>query len=99
MTTVITAKKRGATYLIRARHHADGSPEVCAAVSGLLYALGGFLNTYDGEEVVVDECRIRPADVTFRFSGGEAAEAAFRMAHIGLLQIAASHPDYVKFGE
>ena len=41
MTTVY-AERDGTRYTLFANGHATGHPEVCAAISGILYALGGY---------------------------------------------------------
>ena len=40
--TKVRAMRRGDHYAVHARGHATGSPQVCAAISGLLYALAGY---------------------------------------------------------
>lgn len=74
-----------------AGYSACGGDIVCAAVSGIVYALAGYL---------VNECKgavigtLRPgcAAIECGFDG----ENAMRMAYIGLLQLALTYPDHVR---
>lgn len=76
--------------------HATGSPEVCAAISGIAGALAGWVLNHPGAE---------PA--TIRLEDGEAyiravrpdlrCRVAFEMAEIGLLQIARQYPEFLAF--
>lgn len=94
--TVIHARQGPDGMCISAKGHASGSPEACAAVSALLYALAGYLTNaeQDGKAQNVFT-RLESGDAELRFCGGEAAQAAFRMAVIGLLQLAQAQPDCV----
>lgn len=77
-------------YLICADGHASGSPEVCAAVSGLMYALSGyFLNT---SRIQAFENSLSSGHARLRWQGGAEAKAVFDLCVIGFLQIAAAHP-------
>lgn len=77
-------------YLICADGHASGSPEVCAAVSGLMYALSGyFLNT---SRIQAFENILLSGHARLRWQGGAEAKAVFDLCVIGFLQIEAAHP-------
>lgn len=81
-------------YILSARGHATGSVAVCAAISGLVYALAGYLACReDAREYrqVLEE-----AHAYLEYGGGEAVEAAFQMALVGLLQIEKQYPELVK---
>ena len=87
-------------YLLRADGHATGKPNVCAAISGIVYALAGYLENAEGH------ARARVTEFTpgrgyaYLYCRGDmCAEAAYRMAAIGLLQIAEKYPRHldVKF--
>lgn len=93
MTKVYCDKYAG-RYKVRARGHAEGSPEVCAAVSGLLYALAGYLENQKG--ITTIGRRLDSGDVSLTFDGGIRAEAVYNMTLIGLMQIEKSHPEYIK---
>lgn len=93
MTSVNVSSLNG-RYIIQAEGHATGSPEVCAAISGIIYALAGALNnseTIRSEEVSVESGKIR-----IEFYGGDDAEAMYLMTTIGLMQIAEAYPQYIE---
>ena len=95
MTTVY-ATDAGGVMRLSVRGHATGSDQVCAAVSGLVCALAGYLANDDGAQVqeqVVDSAR-----AVFRFTGGPEAHGAFKAVVIGLQQLAASYPDFIEAG-
>lgn len=86
-------------WSISAVGHATGSEEVCAAISGLIYALAGYLENavQDGMARWID-CKLEPGDAVLVVSAEEAEEsitAVFHMATIGLLQIEKAHPKYI----
>lgn len=92
--TKVYARKHDGSYLLTAKGHATGSSEVCAAVSGLLYALAGYLqNRPDAVQDV--HIKLESADAEIRFRGGEAAEAVFLTTVIGLAQLEAAKPEFV----
>lgn len=94
--TEVYAERDGNRFLISANGHATGSPEVCAAVSGLIYALAGYVrNASDNSTLSYDE-RLASGNVCIRFRGGEGAVGAFEMAVIGLKQIEAKYPEFLR---
>jgi len=94
--TRVYAERDGNRYSIFANGHATGSPEVCAAVSGILYALAGYVrNASDGSTLAYDE-KLESGNVRLHFRGGAGAGGAFDMAVIGLKQIAAQYPDFLR---
>jgi uncharacterized protein YsxB (DUF464 family) len=70
---------------------------VCAAVSGILYALAGWLLNQLSDEgrpgFSVQEFQLDSGDAALSWSGGAEAGAAFELTVIGLEQIAAKYPD------
>lgn len=96
--TIVYCEKKGDQYTITANGHSTGSPEVCAAVSGLLYALAGYVENEKDEKDGVQSVIGRMANGNFFivFHGKERAEAVYNMTLIGLLQIEKSHPEYIK---
>lgn len=95
MTTVY-AERDGTRYTLFANGHATGHPEVCAAISGILYALAGYVrNATDGSTIAYDE-RMESGSVHLHFCGGPGAAGAFDMAVIGLKQIEAKYPDCIR---
>ena len=69
--------------------HATGSPEVCAGVSAVVYALAGYLtNRVPEAEIRLDSGR---AQISCR-----GQRAMFEMAWIGLAQIEKAHPEFIR---
>lgn len=85
---------KGNWYTVQARGHADGSPEVCAAVSGLLYALAGYAE--NDRKIRMLGRKLESGDFSITFLGRNQAKAVYNMTLIGLLQIEKSHPEYIK---
>ena len=92
--TKVYARKHGGSYLLTAKGHAAGSTEVCAAVSGLLYALAGYLANC-GDVVQDVHVKLESADAELRFCGSDEAEAVFTLTVVGLMQIEAGNPDFI----
>ena len=80
-------------YCLEVRDHAVGSPTVCAAVSGLVYALAGYLANDDA--VTLLEQRLEPGDARLRWRGDADSLTALRTCVIGLLQIEKAEPDHL----
>ena len=94
--TKVYAERDGNRYVLHAAGHATGSPEVCAAISGILYALAGYVrNDADGSTLAYDE-RLESGEANLHFRGGAGAAGAFEMAVIGLKQIEARYPDLLQ---
>ena len=95
--TDITMWEGGGWYGLQAVGHATGSVEACAGISGILYALVGYLRNGEREGVVHGvEVSLAPGRSCIRFAGGREAGAAFAMAEIGLRQIALACPEQVR---
>lgn len=92
MTTIKYGSYCGC-YSIHAEGHASGSKEVCAAISGILYALSGYLIN---AETDVKQNELSEADAHIVFYGGLEAKAVYEMTVIGLMQIAKSYPQYAR---
>ena len=93
MTTVYY-EAQGGRCLLSVRGHATGSPAVCAAVSGLVYALAGYLVNCEG--VLLYNKVLDSGQALLHFQGDQGAQAAFRVTLIGLAQIAKAHPEQVE---
>lgn len=94
--TRVYIEQDGDRCILSARGHATGSEQVCAAISGILYALAGYLTNAVRERYVeIYEYRIKSGDVRLDFNGDGGTTAAFEMAVIGLLQIEQGSPGYV----
>ena len=79
--TQVYAGRDGQRCILSAQGHATGSVEACAAVSGILYALAGYV-TNAMRERYVDVCtwRMESGDVQLDFNGDDGTAAAFEMA-------------------
>lgn len=91
--TKIYAKRQGNYCELVAEGHATGSVTVCAAVSGLLYALAGYaVNAEKAERVRITKLHIKDAMVDIR---GIGFRDAWEMAVIGLQQIEKLYPAFI----
>lgn len=94
--TRIYAEMDGPRCTISAQGHATGSVEACAAISGILYALVGYVTNAKQERYIeFYTWMVESGKVLLDFNGDEGTTAAFEMAVIGLLQIAKAHPEQV----
>ena len=92
--TRVLAGAAGDRFFLQVCGHATGSVQVCAAVSGLVYALAGYVQN---DACVKDNiCDIMGADARLSFSGGEQAAGAFWCVVIGLEQIAKANPTFLE---
>lgn len=94
--TTITIRQNGDRFRLTAVGHATGGPEVCAAVSALVYALAGSLKNLERSgAATLGAFRLESgaADLEAR---GEAARDLFAMAAVGLMQIEAGYPGRVR---
>lgn len=92
--TKIYCEQDGTRVLISAKGHATGSEKACAAVSSLIYAFAGYLKNDPTAEILTLD--IFPGDVVIQARGGASLLGAFRMAAIGLGQIAKAEPERVQ---
>lgn len=92
--TKVYCERYGSCFKVRARGHAEGSPEVCAAISSLLYALAGYLE--NDKKITTISRKLDSGDVYISFYGGIRAWTVYDMTLIGLMQIEKSHPDHIK---
>lgn len=95
--TVIRFGGTGGERVVRADGHAGyqpGNDIVCAAISAILYALAGAMLNLPCAGLMHSEesgrCMVRCTPLT------DAANGAWKMAEIGLKQIAAGYPDHVR---
>ena len=87
-------KKDGRVRLILSGHAGyahDGSDIVCAAVSGLFYALVGYLMNLKNEGLIIRSIASGRGDVECSLEG----EEAMKLACIGLVQIALQYPAHL----
>lgn len=74
----------------------EGRDIVCSAISGIAYALLGFLANNASETSDYASQTDSGALLIRSLAGDEKIDAAFEMAVIGLAQIAKDYPDYVQ---
>ncbi len=85
-------------HYLHVRDHATGSPQVCAGVSAIVYALAGWLANFGDPEH--DTVILESGEAFFSIdSPKQGVEAAFSLTIIGLLQIAKAHPDHLRVEE
>lgn len=90
--TVIRYSRTEEELRLWAEGHATGSERVCAAVSGLLYALLGYLENIGGDY----SSMVEDGSVVVRVARSEKTDSAFDLVLIGLLQIEKAEPEYIK---
>lgn len=71
----------GERFSLSAVGHAVGSVQACAAISGLFYALAGYLKRAGAEGLRV---RLESGDARVEARGGAEVRAAFEMAVVGM---------------
>lgn len=93
MITADFKRERGALRLTLRGHagYSEGDDIVCAAVSGIFYALCGYLANIKPEGLRIHSIRAGEGDVECAESG----EEAMKLVCIGLLQIALTYPGYL----
>lgn len=94
--TNITIQEDGGTFRLTAVGHAVGGSEVCAAVSAIVYALGGYLKNLERAGAVELGTFLLESGAAGLEAHGDTARAPFGMAAVGLLQIAAKYPEQVR---
>lgn len=95
--TTVTIQESGGRYRLTAVGHATGSTAACAAVSGIVYALGGYLkNLEQAGLAMIHFFMLESGAAELEADGWDGVQAAFGMAAVGLLQIAAKYPRQVR---
>ena len=91
------AELEGGRCLLALDGHATGSPEVCAAISGIVYALAGYL-TNAGRDGFAEVYRmeLESGKVRIHCHGDDRVTAACEMAVIGLRQLEQEYPDCIR---
>lgn len=83
---------RGDRYLLTVEGHAEGSVAVCAAVSAIVYALSGYVFNAAGHVKALECNELRSGRARIECTADASVGAAFRMAGIGLTQVARAYP-------
>lgn len=94
--TKVTLQHSGGTYRLTAVGHATGSREVCAAVSGIVYALGGYLKNLEQKGEVKLGTFLLESGAAEMEAIGDAVRHPFGVAVVGLMQVAAAYPKQVR---
>lgn len=94
--TRITCEQIGNLFLLEVDGHASGCPEACSGISAIVEALGTYIRQPDNEHVSsVSECVIDSGYCLFKAEGDGALAEVWKLAHIGLAQIAMAYPECV----
>ena len=102
--TKIEITKADPRYSILFDGHATGSPEVCAGISALMYSLEGYLRNHE-QDLFLHSAKIDDPGwgyISFELEDpSNFIRGAFDLVMVGLMQIAASYPDFceVKLNE
>lgn len=91
--TDVYLEQDGNRYTVFARGHATGSPEMCAAVSTLLYSLAGWLHNAPAD--ILTE-KLEPGDACLSYQGDGDDETVFGFITIAFLQLQKSDPAHIK---
>ncbi len=78
---------RGDSCSVRCRGHATGAPDVCAAISCLMYTAAGWLHNTQEAELVHE--KLDSGDAYLRWHGGE---WLYDLLKIGFLQLEKAAP-------
>lgn len=94
--TSVSLEQAGNVYTLRCEGHAKGSPEVCAAVSCLVYTLAGWLRNTEETQILGEA--MESGEAVLSFTGG-AAGTAFELMRIGFLQLEKTYRAYLRVTE
>ena len=89
-------------YALRAEGHAEGSPAVCAGISGILWALAGWVeNAPERGGGLTAACRLDSGSADCLLlaetdAARSAARAVWDMTLIGLMQISRKYPEALR---
>lgn len=83
-------------YKVQMDGHADGDPIVCSAISGIAYALLGYLMNATEDGLAIPYKRdISSGHVDIVYEIDEDISPVFHMFMIGLMQIEKKYPDLI----
>lgn len=77
----------GDSYSVRCRGHATGSPELCAAISCLMFTAAGWLHNTQDAELIYE--KLDSGDAYLRWHGGK---WLYDLLKIGFLQLQKTDP-------
>ena len=91
----ITLSGAAGRYALRCTGHAEGRPEVCAAVSALVQTMARWLHCTGA---VIETERLEPGDAEMRFAGLVSRDG-WDFLRLGLLGVAEAAPEAVRVEE
>ncbi len=95
--TNVYIEKDGDRYLLSAKGHATGSVEACNYITGVLYALAGYVKNAEAIGFAeIYKLDMEPGGVTVHCRGDERINAAFDMAKVGLMQLERAMPEMIQ---
>lgn len=98
--TKICVEEDGRRRVLSAQGHATGHPDVCAAISSILFSLAGWLENARANPakhwIECFTCRMESGDVMLDFAGDDDMAVAFDLAVIGLLQLEKAYPELIQ---
>lgn len=80
----------GDSFSVRCNGHSTGAPDVCAAISCLLYTAAGWLHNTQDAELVYE--KLDSGDAYLRWHGGK---WLYDLLEIGFLQLQKARPDAI----
>lgn len=80
----------GDSFSVRCKGHSTGAPDVCAAISCLLYTAAGWLHNTQDAELVYE--KLDSGDAYLRWHGGK---WLYDLLEIGFLQLQKARPDAI----
>lgn len=80
----------GDSYSVRCRGHATGSPELCAAISCLMFTAAGWLHNTQDAELIYE--KLDSGDAYLRWHGGK---WLYDLLKIGFLQLQKTDPEKI----
>ena len=84
-------------YIVQMDGHADGDPIVCSAISGITYALLGYLiNATEDGLAIPYKNDVAPGHVDIMYGIDDDIIPVFHMFMIGLMQIEKKYPDLIR---
>lgn len=92
--TRVRMEKRGKDYRVKLDGHAAGAPDVCAAISCLVYTAAGWLRNTERAEGLKET--LESGEAELKWYGGDDARVLWEFLQIGFLQLETTAPEYIK---
>lgn len=91
--TNVTLSQSVKGFTVKARGHATGSPEMCAAVSCLIQTAAGWLRNTDS--ITIRTMELGSGKALLKWRGGDRARWLWELLEIGFLQLELTAPEYI----